>query len=226
MRSFVARHLGGGGVLKFDETGDLKKGDATAGVGRQYSGDEVYGRSGELRALFEERGIGYVFAIGCDFTITTSGRQPMRADQALHLVAPSGWNRRSAGHGAKGPRYYDWAWTATTSPRHHRHGRLRAVGSHRRSSQGHAPGAPVLPNDADQTSPADCGMIALTVPELQRLLPILLPEQVSPASGIDFHLRWSNWRRRHQARARWHHYQRRFAPRHDQTPDHERQLEC
>ena len=38
VRAFVARHLGDGGVLIFDETGDLKKGTATAGTGRQYTG--------------------------------------------------------------------------------------------------------------------------------------------------------------------------------------------
>ena len=42
----------------------------------------------------------------------------LRADQALTLVEPEGWNRRSCGAGAKGPRYYDWAWIATASPRH------------------------------------------------------------------------------------------------------------
>jgi SRSO17 transposase len=36
VRGFVARQLGTGGVLIFDETGDLKKGTATAGIGRQY----------------------------------------------------------------------------------------------------------------------------------------------------------------------------------------------
>lgn len=38
VRGFVAQHLGAGGILIFDETGDLKKGTATAGVGRQYTG--------------------------------------------------------------------------------------------------------------------------------------------------------------------------------------------
>ena len=38
-RSFLARHLGAdGGVLIFDETGQAKKGTATAAAGRQYSG--------------------------------------------------------------------------------------------------------------------------------------------------------------------------------------------
>jgi hypothetical protein len=38
VRGFVARHLGDGGVLIFDETGDLKKGTSTAGASRQYTG--------------------------------------------------------------------------------------------------------------------------------------------------------------------------------------------
>ena len=38
VRGFVARHLGEGGVLIFDETGDLKKGTCTAATGRQYTG--------------------------------------------------------------------------------------------------------------------------------------------------------------------------------------------
>jgi SRSO17 transposase len=38
VHAFVARLLGEGGVLIFDETGDLKKGTAAAGTGRQYIG--------------------------------------------------------------------------------------------------------------------------------------------------------------------------------------------
>lgn len=67
--------------------------------------------------------------------------------------------------------------------------------------------APALPGDTDQAPRTDCGMIAPTVPELQRLLTLLLP--APPAPDADIRLRWSHWRRRHQARARWHHYQQR-----------------
>jgi SRSO17 transposase len=39
VRAYVVEHLGDpGAVLVIDETGDLKKGTATAGVGRQYTG--------------------------------------------------------------------------------------------------------------------------------------------------------------------------------------------
>jgi len=56
--------------------------------------------------------------------------------------------------------------------------------------------------------------IALTVPEIQRLLPIAMatPERIRDNPDIDFHRGWSERRRRHQARARWHHYRRRLAP--------------
>ena len=72
-----------------------------------------------MREVFEARGIGYAFAVGCDFRLTTSGQVKTRADQALELVESHGWNRRSAGAGSKGPRYYDWAWITTASPSHH-----------------------------------------------------------------------------------------------------------
>jgi SRSO17 transposase len=38
LRGFVVEHLGAGGILVVDETGDLKKGRATVGVARQYTG--------------------------------------------------------------------------------------------------------------------------------------------------------------------------------------------
>lgn len=73
------------------------------------SGDEVYGRTRETRALSEQRGMGCVLAVGSDFRITT--------DQAPGLVGRHGWNRRSCGNGSRGRRLYGRAWTATASPR-------------------------------------------------------------------------------------------------------------
>jgi hypothetical protein len=75
--------------------------------------------------------------------------------------------------------------------------------------------APVLPHDPDQAPPADCGTIALTVPEAQRLFHLFSilarGEPSCTCARIPLHLRWSDWRRRHQARARWHHYRTRLA---------------
>jgi SRSO17 transposase len=62
--------------------------------------------------------------------------------------------------------------------------------------------APILPTTPDAQPPEDPGLIALTVAEIKRLFTLvtrrLLPEA--------HHLRWSWWRRRHQARARWFHH--------------------
>jgi hypothetical protein len=51
-------------------------------------------------------------------------------------------------------------------------------------------------------------MIELTVNEIRRLINVLL---VRPARSIAHRLRWSRWRRRHQARARRAHYARRLS---------------
>jgi hypothetical protein len=63
------------------------------------------------------------------------------------------------------------------------------------------------PTRPDQLPPADPGMIPLTVPEIKRLLaaPLLRPAPASHAAH------WLDWRRRHQAPARWYHQRARIA---------------
>jgi hypothetical protein len=59
---------------------------------------------------------------------------------------------------------------------------------------------------ADARNPdrhAQPNMIELTVKEIRCLINILL---IRPTRSIAYRLRWSNWRRRHQARARRAHY--------------------
>jgi SRSO17 transposase len=65
-----------------------------------------------------------------------------------------------------------------------------------------------LPTHAGETPPEDPGMVKVSVPEARRLLNI----STSGLSQADkrFHLHWSSWRRRHQARARWRHYHQRL----------------
>ena len=62
---------------------------------------------------------------------------------------------------------------------------------------------PVAP---DQAPPEDPGMIPLTVPEIRRLLAVACQRPHPP--GHPAH--WLNWRRRHQARARWFHQRTRL----------------
>ncbi|MBB2743954.1 UNVERIFIED_ORG: hypothetical protein FHR35_003790 [Microbispora rosea subsp. rosea] len=70
--------------------------------------DEVYGQSPHLRAELEARQVGYVLAVASSHRVTI-GAGVCRADQVIFSVAQASWQRLSAGTGAKGHRYYDWA---------------------------------------------------------------------------------------------------------------------
>ncbi|WBB61996.1 hypothetical protein O7599_05500 [Streptomyces sp. WMMC500] len=75
------------------------------------TGDEAYGQDPRLRARLEEAGIGYVLAVACSTRVRiNSGRTPVRADTVAGRLPATAWQRQRAGSGAKGPRYYDWAW--------------------------------------------------------------------------------------------------------------------
>ncbi|UPW06819.1 IS701 family transposase [Rhodococcus pyridinivorans] len=77
------------------------------------AGDEVYGSCPDLRTALQERQIGYVLAIGCNRKVdTVSGR--CRVDELVAALPRRAWRRLSAGGGAKGPRWYSWAWIDTT----------------------------------------------------------------------------------------------------------------
>jgi SRSO17 transposase len=69
------------------------------------TGDSVYGADYALRRCIERSGRGYVLAV------TSRQRLGFKtvADW-LEDVPSNGWQRLSAGDGAKGPRLYDWAW--------------------------------------------------------------------------------------------------------------------
>jgi SRSO17 transposase len=195
LRDYVIEHLGEpGAVLVIDETGDVKKGDHTVGVQRQYTGtagriensqvavylsyasrrghalidralylprswtddpercaaagvpaevgfatkpelattmlgraldaglparwvagDEVYGADPTLRAALEGRRIGYVLAIAGNRRLPTAAG-PIRADVLAAALPRRAWQRLSSGPGAKGQRYYDWAWLDLPAP--------------------------------------------------------------------------------------------------------------
>jgi len=200
LRAYVIDHLGDPqAALVVDETGDVKKGTATVGVQRQYTGtagrvenaqvavyltyaapaghalidrelylpqswikdkqrcaaagipegtmfatkpalalrvitraldagtpaawvtgDEVYGGDPGLRASLETQQLGYVLAVAKSHTVGT-GAGPVRVDALARKLGPRSWQRLSAGKGAKGHRWYDWAWIAIEPgrPGHH-----------------------------------------------------------------------------------------------------------
>src|SRR6266545_5165313 len=72
------------------------------------AGDEVYGGNPKLRTALEERGTGYVLAVACSHEVTT-GAGKFRADILAKKVPKRAWQKLSAGAGAKGHRFYDWA---------------------------------------------------------------------------------------------------------------------
>ena len=188
LRGYVLEHFADpGAVLVVDETGDLKKGTATVGAQRQYTGtagrtenaqvavylayaapagcalidralylprswtsdpdrcraagvpegtvfatkpalaktlitrvldagapaawvtaDEVYGQDPQLRAELARRGLGYVLAVAKTCQVVTPACARPAIGLAKKLPARA-WQRISAGPGAKGPRWYDWA---------------------------------------------------------------------------------------------------------------------
>ena len=82
---------------------------------RWVTGDEVYGADPALRGELEARRVGYVLAIGCDRRVPTAVGS-IRADALAARLPRRAWQRLSAGPGAKGQRYYDWAWVTLTNP--------------------------------------------------------------------------------------------------------------
>ena len=84
----------------------------TAGLPARWAAfDEVYGRSEKLRKQAAKAGLAYVAIIPCDYQVTLPSGTVIRADQAVKDAA---FERRSCGNGSKGPRYSDWAMTATS----------------------------------------------------------------------------------------------------------------
>jgi SRSO17 transposase len=85
-----------------------------AGVpARWVTGDEVYGADPDLRTRLEERQLGYVLGIGCNRRVHVhggAGGVRMRVDRIAAGLSESCWTRYSAGAGAKGPRFYEWAF--------------------------------------------------------------------------------------------------------------------
>jgi SRSO17 transposase len=233
-----------------------------AGVNASWvAGDEVYGQSPDLRAELEMRGVGYVLAIASSHRVGF-GPTSCRADQLAAQLPESAWQRLSAGAGAKGKRWYDWAFAQIDArqPGHRvllirRNRRTGELAFYRCYTPGPVPlGALVKVagrrwtiEEAFQTGKGLCGLdqhqvrrwkswyrwttlamlahaflAAVTATERARttgedgLIPITLAETqrlfnrttAHPATSPADHLRWSHWRRHHQARARQSHYQR------------------
>jgi SRSO17 transposase len=77
--------------------------------------DEVYGADPQLRAELARRGLGYILAVAKSHPVTTGiGARP--AIELARRLPARAWQRLSAGPGAKGPRWYDWALIDAADP--------------------------------------------------------------------------------------------------------------
>ncbi|MEF9907373.1 IS701 family transposase [Streptomyces sp. P9-A2] len=230
------------------------------------AGDEVYGGNPKLRSALEERQVGYVLAVACSAEVTTRAGK-FRADVLAAKVPKRAWQKLSAGVGAKGHRFYDWAVVDLAEPRPGsrrlliRRNRttdelayyrcfsstpaplatlVRVAGSRWRVEETFQSGKGLAGLDEHQVRryrswvrwvtlamlahaflavvradeharhPAPDGLIPLACNEIQRLFITLVVRSVHDAAH---RLRWSAWRRRHQARARASHYRRQAANR-------------
>jgi SRSO17 transposase len=66
----------------------------------------------------------------------------------------------------------------------------------------------ILPATADEPPPQDPGLVKVSIPEARRLLRLATTPMTAAARQLG--CTWSRWRRKHQARARYHHYQARL----------------
>jgi hypothetical protein len=68
-----------------------------------------YGRDPVLRQFCHDNQLSYVLAVPVDLPLLDVYGKPLRPDVVLANTPDTAWERRSAGDGSKGKRFYDWA---------------------------------------------------------------------------------------------------------------------
>jgi hypothetical protein len=154
--------------------------------------------------LLERRGVGYVLAVACDHRVVAGGGT-YRADALLRSVPARAWQCTSAGMGAKGHRWYDWAFLrlddGEASPGGQAGQHWLLVRRNQRTGE-------LAFYRCYAPRPAPPRLVAVTCNEVQHLFAALV---AVPVTDTGHRWRWSLWRRRQQARARSCHYQRQAA---------------
>lgn len=78
---------------------------------RWVTGDEAYGNDPRLATALRGHRLGYVLAVARSHQVLT-GTGKQRVDTLTAGLPRRAWHRMSAGTGAKGRRWYDWAFTS------------------------------------------------------------------------------------------------------------------
>jgi SRSO17 transposase len=73
------------------------------------TGDEVYGDNRSLRVWLEQQDLHFVLAVRSNGHVWNQNLRQITVQQLAHAIGPQDWEILSAGNGAKGPRWYDWA---------------------------------------------------------------------------------------------------------------------
>ncbi|WP_203903519.1 IS701 family transposase [Virgisporangium aliadipatigenens] len=76
---------------------------------RWVTGDEAYGGDPHLATALRAHQLGYVLAVACTHRVPT-GHGVQQSGQIAAALPSTAWQRMSAGDGAKGFRYHDWAF--------------------------------------------------------------------------------------------------------------------
>jgi SRSO17 transposase len=88
---------------------------AAAVPARGVTGDRVYGDDRRRRVWLEAQPLAYVLAVSGKAYVWI-GWQQRQVKTLLATLPGEGWIRLSAGHGAKGPRWYDWLGLPLAEP--------------------------------------------------------------------------------------------------------------
>jgi hypothetical protein len=149
------------------------------------AGDEVYGNDAGLRATLEQRGVGYVLAVGSAARITTAAGI-YRVDQRWTVEQSFQTSKGQTGSDEHQVRTWrSWhRWTTLVLVAH----LFLAIAT-----------------ATARTVPAPAGLIPLTLNEFRHLFAALVITPALPLRQVGL---FSYWRRRHQCRAQESHYQR------------------
>jgi SRSO17 transposase len=82
---------------------------------RWVTGDTVYGSHRPLRAGLEARKQAYALAVSCQEQVEVQGEHK-RVDRIADGLEAEQWQRLAVGTGSKGPRTFDWARVALSTP--------------------------------------------------------------------------------------------------------------
>ena len=187
LQQFILARLGDpGAIVVLDETAELKKGDRTVGVARQHAG--ITGQVENCQTV-----VFMAYVEECH----QQGKGQTGLDQ--HQVRTwHSFNRHTV------LSMCAQAMLAVAAARPAPPAAEPPVASMAGQPEAWRDTSKLPATAGDQPPGDDPGLVKVSVPEARRLLRLATAPMSRAARDLGY--AWSRWRRRHQARARWHHY--------------------